>query len=107
MGAPIDLTFLGQPDKVNPDIDNAHEGPHIDVIHKLSDTDAIKTRIGLDGSVLSQDILQNDPAIRPPPDPGILKTLPQNNLPASADNARSRQGCHHPPRELTQHANHA
>ena len=73
MNDPINPNFLGQPDKINLDFDNQAEGPHTDIIHRLSATDTLKTRVGLNGQIINQEVLQNNLTPNPPPAPDVLK----------------------------------
>ncbi len=75
MSDPINPRFLGTPDRINLDFDNKAEGPHTDIIHRLSATDTLKTRVGLNGQLLSQEVLQNDITPTPPADPSGLSSL--------------------------------
>ena len=75
MNQPVDPSMFGSPDKINLDFDNKVEGPHVDIIQKLSATDTLKTRVGLNGEILSQDVLQKELRSSPPADPGALKSL--------------------------------
>lgn len=75
MSNPINPSFLGKPDSINLDFNNLVEGPHTDVIHRLSATDTLKTRMGLRGEIISQELLQNEITPSPPADPSGLSFL--------------------------------
>lgn len=74
MNEPFNPGIFGR-GKINLDFDNKVEGPHIDIMQQFSDTDTIKTRVGLDGQILSQELLRSDIKITPPSDPSGLTTL--------------------------------
>lgn len=62
----INPGFFGKPDSVTDDTSNPAHLPHFDVIHRLSSYDVLKTRVGLNGDVLSQETLQVQPKIYVP-----------------------------------------
>lgn len=72
MSDAVNPSFLGKPDAIFPDLDNEAHGPHLDVIHRLSATDTLKTRVDLEGNIISQEFLENElkpyqPSMGPPP----------------------------------------